>query len=234
MNAKVIIIGGGLAGCEAAAQVAKRGAQVRLYEMRPVVMTPAHRSGNLGELVCSSSLKSKSTNTAHGILKEEMRNLGSIVLECAEKAAVPGGEALCVDRDVFGRLMTESIENNPNIELIREEIKEIPGERPCVIATGPLTSPALTESIRQLTGAANLHFFDAIAPSVDAESIDYSRVFRQSRYDKGEEAAYINCPMTREEYEAFIDTLISAEIANMHLEEEKNRNTLKGAYRWKL
>lgn len=224
----VTIIGGGLAGCEAAMQIARRGLKVRLFEMRPVVMTPAHRTGYLGELVCSSSLKSNSPHTAHGLLKEEMRELGSIVLECAQQTAVPGGEALCVDRDAFGKAMTAAIEGHPNIETIRREVTEIPQERPCIIATGPLTSPALTESIRRLTGTRNLHFFDAIAPSVEADSIDYSKVFRQSRYDKGGEAAYINCPMTREEYEAFIDALLSAKIAHLHLEEEKDPRYFEG------
>lgn len=227
MENTIIIVGGGLAGCEAAVQIAKRGIKVRLYEMRPEVMTPAHRSGNLGELVCSSSLKSQSPSTAHGLLKEEMRAMGSVVLDCAEKTSVPGGEALCVDRDAFGDLMTRTIEENPNIELIREEIKEIPADRPCVIATGPLTSPELTQSIMHLTGAQHLNFFDAIAPSIEADSIDYNKVFMQSRYDKGE-AAYINCPMTREEYEAFIDALVNAEIANIHLEEESKPQYFEG------
>lgn len=223
----ITIIGGGLAGCEAAFQIADRGLRVRLYEMRPVVMTPAHRSGNLGELVCSSSLKSNSPMTAHGLLKEEMRAMGSIILDCAAKASVPGGDALCVDRERFGEMVTHAIESNPNIEVIREHVTQIPSDRPCIIATGPLTSPALSESIRELTGASNLHFFDAIAPSVDADSIDYDKCFRQSRYDKGE-AAYINCPMTREEYEAFIDALVDAKIANLHLEEEKDAQYFEG------
>ncbi|MEN6357201.1 MAG: methylenetetrahydrofolate--tRNA-(uracil(54)-C(5))-methyltransferase (FADH(2)-oxidizing) TrmFO [Armatimonadota bacterium] len=223
----ITIIGGGLAGCEAAFQIANRGLHVRLYEMRPVVMTPAHRSGNLGELVCSSSLKSNSPMTAHGLLKEEMRAMGSIILECAAKASVPGGDALCVDRERFGELVTNAIESNPNIEVIREQVTQIPTDRPCIIATGPLTSPALSESIRELTGANNLHFFDAIAPSVDADSIDYNKCFKQSRYDKGE-AAYINCPMTREEYEAFIDALVDAKIADLHLEEEKDAQYFEG------
>lgn len=227
MNGDVVVVGGGLAGCEAAAQIAARGLRVRLYEMRPNVMTPAHRTGSLGELVCSSSLKSDSPQTAHGLLKQEMRRLGSVVLECAAKSAVPGGEALCVDRETFGELMTATIEGNPKIEVVRSEVTEIPAERPCVIATGPLTSPALAESISRLTGARHLHFFDAIAPSVDADSIDYSRVFKQSRYDKGD-AAYLNCPMTREEYEAFIDALLSAKTAHLHLEEEKDARYFEG------
>ena len=230
MANEVIVIGGGLAGCEAAVQIAKRGVKVRLYEMRPNVMTPAHRSGNLAELVCSSSLKSNSPATAHGLLKEEMRALGSIVLECAAQAAVPGGDALCVDRDAFAAIVTKAIESNPLIEVIRQEIVSyelLIGGGPCVIATGPLTSPALADSISRLTGAQHLHFFDAIAPSVDVETIDQNNVFRQSRYDKGE-AAYINCPMTREEYEAFIDALLEAKIAHLHLEEEKDAKYFEG------
>ncbi len=230
MANEVIVVGGGLAGCEAAVQIAKRGVRVRLYEMRPSVMTPAHRSGNLAELVCSSSLKSNSPGTAHGLLKEEMRALGSIVLDCAAKSSVPGGDALCVDRDAFAALVTEAIESNPLIDILREEIvsyESLIDGSPCVIATGPLTSPALADSIRELTGAQHLHFFDAIAPSVDVETIDQGKVFRQSRYDKGE-AAYINCPMTREEYEAFIDALLEAKIAHLHLDEEKDAKYFEG------
>ncbi len=234
MADEVMIVGGGLAGCEAAFHVAKRGIRVRLYEMRPAVMTPAHRSGNLAELVCSSSLKSNSPGSAHGLLKEEMRRLGSIVLECADKASVPGGDALCVDRDRFAELVTEAVNSDPLIEVIREEVMkyEMRNTReakvlPCVLATGPLTSPALAESIRNLTGAQHLHFFDAIAPSVEFDSIDQSKTFRQSRYDKGE-GAYINCPMTREEYEGFIDALLDAKIAHLHLEEEKEARYFEG------
>jgi len=249
-NSSVAVVGGGLAGCEAAWQVARRGVQVLLYEMRPNVMTPAHRSGNLAELVCSSSLKSDSPSTAHGLLKEEMRALGSITLECASKASVPGGDALCVDREVFAGLVTEAIESNPLIEVVRKEAKRITdyelrimnegkgepgaegrldfvGSGPRVVATGPLTSTGMCESIAEITGAKHLHFFDAIAPSVEADSVDMSKVFRQSRYDKGE-AAYLNCPMTREEYEAFIDALLEAKIAHLHLEEEKDARYFEG------
>ncbi|MGC8861931.1 MAG: methylenetetrahydrofolate--tRNA-(uracil(54)-C(5))-methyltransferase (FADH(2)-oxidizing) TrmFO [Armatimonadota bacterium] len=227
MSDRVIVVGGGLAGVEAAAQIAKRGVRVVLFEMRPKVMTPAHRTDRLAELVCSSSLKSNSPTTAHGLLKEEMRRLGSIVLDCAARSAVPGGDALCVDRDKFAELVTSEIEREPLIDVVREEVIQIPAERPCVIATGPLTSPALCESIAELTGAHNLHFFDAIAPSVEAESIDMSKVFRQSRYDKGE-AAYLNCPMSREQYEAFIDALLTAEVAHLHLEEERDPRFFEG------
>ncbi len=227
MTNHILVIGGGLAGCEAAFQIARRGLRVRLYEMRPQVMTPAHRSGKLAELVCSSSLKSDSPTTAHGLLKQEMRALGSIVLQCASKAAVPGGDALCVDREAFADHVTEVMTSHPLIEVIREEAAVIPPHRPCVIATGPLTSAALCDDIIKLTGARHLHFFDAIAPSIESDSIDYDKVFRQSRYDKGE-AAYLNCPMTREEYEAFIDALLEAKIANLHLEVEKDTSYFEG------
>ncbi|MDH7600950.1 MAG: methylenetetrahydrofolate--tRNA-(uracil(54)-C(5))-methyltransferase (FADH(2)-oxidizing) TrmFO, partial [Armatimonadota bacterium] len=220
-DGEIIVIGGGLAGVEAAFQAARRGVRVNLYEMRPLVMTPAHRTGKLAELVCSNSFKSDSPSTAHGLLKEEMRKLGSLVLQCAAKAAVPGGDALCVDREAFADLVTASVEDHPNISVIRQEVTQIPDKRPCVIATGPLTSPALCESIKQVTGSRNLHFFDAIAPSVEADSIDMTKVFRQSRYGKGE-PAYLNCPLTKEEYEAFVDALISAQTAELHLEEEKD------------
>lgn len=227
MGEHILVIGGGLAGCEAALKIAQRGLHVSLYEMRPLVMTPAHRSGKLAELVCSSSLKSDSPTTAHGLLKQEMRALGSVVLECASIAAVPGGDALCVDREAFADHVTETITSHPLIEVIREEVAAIPSHCPCIIATGPLTSPALCDSIISLTGARHLHFFDAIAPSIESDSVDYGKVFRQSRYDKGE-AAYLNCPMTREEYEGFIDALLKAEIANLHLEEEKDASYFEG------
>ena len=227
-----MVIGGGLAGCEAAAQIARRGVRVRLYEMRPTVMTPAHKTGKLAELVCSSSLKSDSPSTAHGLLKEEMRALGSITLECAAGAAVPGGDALCVDRERFSELVTEAIETDPLIEVVRTEVtgitdNEVLDAKACVIATGPLTSAAMCESIAKITGAKHLHFFDAISPSVEADSIDMSKVFRQSRYDKGE-AAYLNCPMTREQYEAFIDELLGAKVAHLHLEEERDARYFEG------
>jgi methylenetetrahydrofolate--tRNA-(uracil-5-)-methyltransferase len=224
---EVVVVGGGLAGCEAAFRVAEDGVPVRLYEMRPGMMTPAHRSGNLAELVCSSSLKSMSTETAHGLLTSEMRKLGSLVLRCAGEASVPGGDALCVDRERFSDLVTRAVSNHPLITIERREITEMPVDRPCVIATGPLTSPALSDSIARLTGASRLHFFDAIAPSVEADSIDHEKVFRQSRYDKGE-AAYLNCPMTADEYHAFIDALLSAERADLHLDEDTNASYYEG------
>ncbi|MGQ9454718.1 MAG: methylenetetrahydrofolate--tRNA-(uracil(54)-C(5))-methyltransferase (FADH(2)-oxidizing) TrmFO [Armatimonadota bacterium] len=221
MSAEVVVVGGGLAGVEAAFQIVRAGLRVRLYEMRPLVMTPAHRTGKLAELVCSNSFKSDSPVTAHALLKEQMRRLGSVLLECAVQTAVPGGEALCVDREAFADMVTARVENCSQIEVVREEVADIPDTRPCVIATGPLTSPSLCESIKRLTGARKLHFFDAIAPSVEADSIDTSKVFRQSRYGKGD-AGYLNCPMSQEEYEAFVDALLSAETVDLHLEEERN------------
>ncbi len=227
MGKYVTVVGGGLAGCECAYACAERGVNVHLYEMRPEKMTPAHESGCLGELVCSSSLKSTAIETAHGLLKDEMAKLGSIVIDCAKKTSVPGGSALCVDREKFGRLLTEVIEGHENIEVVRGHCGEIPEDRPCVVATGPLTSDEMALDIARLTGAGSLHFFDAIAPSVESDSIDSEKVFRQARYDKGE-ADYINCPMEKEEYEAFIDALVSAEIANLHLEEEKRPEYFEG------
>lgn len=227
MDNIVQVVGGGLAGCEAAFQIARRGLRVRLYEMRPGVMTPAHRTADLAELVCSSSLKSDSPDTAHGLLKQEMRVLGSIVLECAAKTAVPGGDALCVDRGAFGRAVTAALEGQELIDVVREQVTRVPRERPCIVATGPLTSAALCESISELTGAQRLRFFDAVAPSVEADSIDLGKVFRQSRYDKGG-AAYLNCPMTREQYEAFVDALLGAKIAHLHLDEEREASYFEG------
>jgi len=211
---QVAVIGGGLAGCEAAWQAAERGADVLLYEMRPKVMTPAHRSDRLAELVCSNSLKSESLSSAHGLLKEEMRRLGSLIISCAEQARVPAGQALAVDRDLFAAVVTERIETHARIEVRREEVTEIPASRPLVIATGPLTSDALAADVSRLTGAAHLYFYDAIAPSVEAGSIELDLCFLASRYDKG--AGYINCPLTRDEYLAFREALLSAQKAPLH------------------
>ena len=213
------VIGGGLAGCEAAWQIAEAGCEVTLREMRPTVSTAAHRTDKLSELVCSTSLKSDDVGTAHGILKREMRTLGSLLLRCADEVRVPGGGALCVDPERFSSLVTERTESHPNITVVREEVKTIP-EGITVIATGPLTSPSMAEEAARLTGAERLRFFDAIAPTVYLDSIDFNKVFRQSRYDKGEDD-YINAPMTAEEYNDFIDNLLTAEIADLHLEEEK-------------
>lgn len=208
----VIVIGGGLAGSEAAWQIAQRGGRVTLYEMRPEVETGAHVSADLAELVCSNSLGSNLLNRASGLLKAELRLMGSLLIHLAEKSAVPAGSALAVDRQVFGRLVTESLEAHPNITVIRKEAAEIP-EAPTVVASGPLTSPALAEQIRQLSGEDHLYFFDAISPIVSLDSIDMSVAYRASRYGKGEEEEgdYINCPMTELEYVRFVEALRSAE-----------------------
>lgn len=214
MNNKVKIIGGGLAGVEAAWQVAKYGFEVELYEMKPVRFSPAHKSHLLGELVCSNSLKAKRTESAAGLLKTEMRHFGSLCMECAYAAEVPAGGALAVDRDVFASLITEKIENCEKITLIREEVTEIPDGN-VIIAAGPLASDMLSEKISLLCGDG-LHFFDAAAPIVSKDSIDMESAFTASRYERGGEDDYINCPMNKEEYEAFYDALINAESAELH------------------
>ena len=206
------IIGGGLAGVEAAWSAARSGVPVRLYEMRPSRETPVHRTGLLGELVCSNSLKSNSVSNAAGLLKEEMRTLGSVTMECAEAHRVPAGEALAVDRERFAECVTERVTGLPNDTLIREEVIEIVPDGITIIATGPLTSDALARRIGKLTGSEYLYFYDAVAPTLTADSIDYSVVFKASRYGKGE-AAYLNCPFNEEQYNAFYDALVSAERA---------------------
>lgn len=209
---ELIVIGGGLAGSEAAWQAAERGVRVRLYEMRPKLTTGAHTGDYLAELVCSNSLGSNLPDRAPGVLKEELRRLGSMVLAAAEETAVPAGGALAVDREAFARLVTGRIEAHPNIELVREEMPRIP-EGPAVIASGPLTSSSLSRSIIELTGSEHLYFFDAIAPIVTLESINMEVAYRASRYERGEEedGDYINCPFNRDEYEAFVDALLGAE-----------------------
>ncbi len=217
----VNVIGAGLAGCEAAYQIAKRGVKVRLFEMKPEKKSPAHKSDLFAELVCSNSLRSHQIFNAVGLLKEEMRRLDSLIMRAADETAVPAGASLAVDRDKFSRYITNEIKNNENIEVISGEVTEIPDDEITVIATGPLTSDALSEKIKALAGEG-LHFFDAAAPIVSAESIDRDITFEQSRYDKGE-AAYINCPMTREEYESFYNALITADTAELHgFEKEPN------------
>jgi methylenetetrahydrofolate--tRNA-(uracil-5-)-methyltransferase len=211
----VIIIGGGLAGSEAAWQLAERGIPVRLYEMRPRRMTPAHRTDRLGELVCSNSLKSDEPGTAPYLLKEELRRAGSLLIRMAMTCRVPSGTALAVDREVFAERITRAIVAHPRITLIREEIERIPSEGIVIIATGPLTSDALSEEIRRLTGREHLYFYDAISPIVDAETINYDVVFRASRYGKGGDD-YLNCPLTREEYERFYEALMQAERVALH------------------
>ncbi len=203
------VIGGGLAGTEAAWAAARRGVRVRLLEMRPRVMTPAHKTGRLAELVCSNSLRSSDMHNAVGLLKEEMRRMGSLVMEAADRTAVPAGSALAVDREAFAAYITEAVEAHPGIEVIREEITAIP-EPVAVIATGPLTSDRMADAIGAMTGAEHLHFYDAIAPIIDADSVDMGVAFRASRYGKGGDD-YVNCPMTKEEYNAFYDALMGAE-----------------------
>ena len=213
----ISIIGGGLAGSEAAWQAAEKDIYVKLYEMRPKKETGAHQSGNLAELVCSNSLGSNLPDRASGLLKNEMRRMGSMLLICAEETAVPAGGALAVDREKFAQLVTEKIENHPNIEIIREEITKIPAE-PTIIASGPLTSEKLSQSIATLTGEEHLYFFDALAPIVYHESINMEIAFRASRYDRGEESEgdYINCPFTKEEYDNFLQALLEAERIKLH------------------
>ncbi|NUQ11371.1 MAG: methylenetetrahydrofolate--tRNA-(uracil(54)-C(5))-methyltransferase (FADH(2)-oxidizing) TrmFO, partial [Gemmatimonadaceae bacterium] len=214
-NLIVHVVGGGLAGSEAAWQLARRGCGVVLHEMRPVRQTPAHQTDRLAELVCSNTFKSTEIVNAHGLLKAEMRLLGSLVLAAADEARVPGGSALTVDRDIFARTITERIAAHPLIEVVREEVTTLPS--PGIIATGPLTSDSLADALRARTGAEALSFYDAIAPIVSFESIDRHVVFRASRYGKetmegaGDEGAYLNCPMSRDEYEAFLDALATAD-----------------------
>ena len=208
---KIKIIGAGLAGCEAAWQCARRGMTVELYEMRPVKQTPAHQTADFAELVCSNSLKSESENTAPWLLKQEMRRACSLLLDCAAKAAVPAGHALAVDREVFAGRVTEAITAEPLITVRREEVTRIDeNDGITVIATGPLTSDALAGEIARLAESTHLYFYDSISPIVEADSIDMSRCYMAARYDKGT-ADYINCPFTKEEYERFIDALLTAE-----------------------
>ena len=214
MSEKVIVIGGGLAGVEAAWQVANAGYEVDLYEMKPVKYSPAHHMATLAELVCSNSLKAKRLESAAGLLKAEMRIFGSVCMECADVAEVPAGGALAVDRNIFSQLVTEKIENHPRINVIHEEVTEIP-EGNVIIAAGPLASDSLSDDIAKLCGDG-LHFFDAAAPIVTKESIDMDSAFTASRYERGGESDYINCPMNKEEYENFYDALINAESADLH------------------
>ena len=209
MNDVVNVIGGGLAGVEAAWQAAESGVAVRLYEMRPVLQTPAHRTDKLAEIVCSNSLKTDEPGTAPYLLKEELRRGRSLVLAAAEATRVPAGAALSVDRIKFAEIITERIERHPNIEIVREEIKEIPKGGVWIIATGPLTSDSLTASIMKWTGDDQLYFYDAIAPIVAADSIDMSIAFKAARYGKGGDD-YVNCPMNREQYELFVSEVLAA------------------------
>jgi methylenetetrahydrofolate--tRNA-(uracil-5-)-methyltransferase len=212
---QVIVVGGGLAGSEAAWQAAEQGVRVLLYEMRPQRMTPAHRTGYLAELVCSNSLGSNLPDRALGLLKAELRLLRSVVVECADRTAVPAGSALAVDREAFAREVTERVSQHPNVTVVREEVTDIPAEGPVVLATGPLTSEPLAEAIARLVGQEHLYFYDAMAPIVLGESVDMTVAFRGARYGRGGED-YINCPMTKEEYERFVDALLAAEQAPLH------------------
>jgi methylenetetrahydrofolate--tRNA-(uracil-5-)-methyltransferase len=248
----LIIIGGGLAGSEAAWQAAQRGLKIKLYEMRPVLQTGAHQTHDLAELVCSNSLGSNFPDRASGLLKSEMRMLGSLLVECAESTALPAGGALAVDREHFAQLVTERISNHPNIEIAREEMKEIP-DTPTIIASGPLTSPALSNSISKLSGEEHLFFFDAIAPVIHAESINMEIAFRASRYgvNKGPSSAdassapssgtsqdevdsdvgdYINCPFTKEEYYSFVEALMQAQRIELRSFEDAIKSGVKAGH----
>ncbi|HEX2450288.1 MAG TPA: methylenetetrahydrofolate--tRNA-(uracil(54)-C(5))-methyltransferase (FADH(2)-oxidizing) TrmFO [Gemmatimonadales bacterium] len=209
-----VVVGGGLAGCEAAWALATRGVDVTLFEMRPAVRTPAHQTDRLAELVCSNSFKSLELSNAHGLLKAELRHLGSLLLECAELARVPGGAALAVDRDIFSRLVHERVTSHSRINVVREEVRDIPS--PAVIATGPLTSEALTGALTRRLGADALAFYDAIAPVVSSESLDHGRLYALSRYGKGDGDDYLNAPMDAEAYATFIDALLSADQFTAH------------------
>ena len=210
MTTQVVnVIGAGLAGSEAAYQIAKRGVQVKLYEMRPVRQTPAHHTDKFAELVCSNSLRANTLTNAVGVIKEEMRRMDSVIIRAADECSVPAGGALAVDRHEFAAKVTEYVKNHPNVTVMNEEVTEIP-EGPTVIATGPLTSPDLSAQLKELTGEDYFYFYDAAAPIVEKDSIDMNKVYLKSRYDKGE-AAYLNCPMTEEEFDRFYDALIAAE-----------------------
>lgn len=210
----LVVVGGGLAGSEAAWQAAERGLMVELYEMRPLRQTPAHVSDRLAELVCSNSLGSNLVDRAPGLLKEELRRLSSFIVECADSTSVPAGGALAVDREAFAQAVTDRILAHPRISVRREEVRHITTDHAVVIATGPLTSPVLSEQISKLTGSDHLYFYDAMAPIVTADSVDLSIAFRASRYGRGEEGGdYLNCPMSKAEYERFVEALLGAETA---------------------
>ncbi|MGB9697930.1 MAG: methylenetetrahydrofolate--tRNA-(uracil(54)-C(5))-methyltransferase (FADH(2)-oxidizing) TrmFO [Thermodesulfobacteriota bacterium] len=209
MKPQIIIIGGGLAGCEAAWQAAQRGVSVLLYEMKPKRFSPAHVSPFLGELVCSNSLRSNSIYNAVGLLKEELRRMGSLLMAVAEETKVPAGEALAVDRQAFASRLTSLLQENKNIKIVREEITRLPEEGIIIVATGPLTSPALAENLKIITGAEYLYFYDAIAPIVDGDSLNMEIIFRASRYGQGND--YLNCPLNQEEYYRFVDELLKGE-----------------------
>lgn len=217
----ISVVGGGIAGSEAAWQLAQRGMRVRLFEMRPGVASPAHHTSDLAELVCSNSLKSDDPATAAGLLKRELREMDSLILECADATRVPAGGALAVDRTLFSALVTERVEAHPRIEIVREEVTDLPSA-PAIICTGPLTSDVLAQALAHAIGRERLAFFDAAAPIIDAETIDRSVVFAQSRYGKGGGADYLNAPLDRTEYEIFIEALLSAD--RVHLRDFESRD----------
>jgi methylenetetrahydrofolate--tRNA-(uracil-5-)-methyltransferase len=219
---KVHVVGAGLAGSEAAFYLANRGVQVILHEMRPTLMTPAHKTDACAELVCSNSFKSKVPHTAPGMLKAEMRKMGSLILECGEKASVPGGDAMTVDRDIFSGHVSARLKSHPKIQFVSEEVSKPAEGELTLLATGPLTSDGLSQWLGKATTADDLYFYDAIAPIIDATSIDMDRAFLANRYDKGGEEAYINCPMNEAEYNAFIDGLLAGEkVPSKNFEKEK-------------
>lgn len=220
--AEIHIIGGGLAGSEAAWQIAEAGLTAVLHEMRPVRRTAAHQTDRLAELVCSNSLKSEQEDSAPWLLKQELRRLGSLVLRAAALARVPGGHALTVDRDVFSAEVTRAISTHARIEIRREEVREVPGDGFTIIASGPLTSEALAEEVVRLTGSGRLFFYDSISPIVEADSVDQAIAFRASRYEKSLDgtADYLNCPLDRPQYEAFVDALLAAQPVSSHIEED--------------
>ena len=221
---EILVIGGGLAGSEAAWQAARAGLRVALCEMRPVRSTPAHRTDRLAELVCSNSLKSNQPQSASGLLKEELRRAGSLLLQIADRAAVPAGQALAVDREQFAAGVTAALEANPLVSLRREEVRAVPRDTVVVLATGPLTSDALSVDLARLAGAQHLYFYDAISPIVDAETLDLSKIFRASRYGKDgrpeSDGDYLNCPLTRDEYDRFVDAVLAAEEVERHAFED--------------
>lgn len=216
------VLGGGLAGSEAAWQIAQAGFDVTLYEMRPGVTTAAHQTDRLGELVCSNSLKSETENSAPWLLKNELRKLGSMVLEVADECRVPGGQALTVDRVLFADAITKRVTGHPRIQIVREEVKTVPAEGIVIVASGPLTSDALAKDIARLTGSERLYFYDAISPIVEADSINYDIAFRASRYGKSMDGTddYVNCPFNKEEYNRFVDAVLAAEVYEPHIPED--------------
>ena len=212
--ARVTIVGGGLAGCEAAWQLAQRGVPVDLYEMRPVVKTPVHQTGDFAELVCSNSLRGNALDQAAGLLKEEMRRMGSLIMRVADEVKVPAGSALAVDRGLFAQKVTEAIQSLPQVTVHRSEIATIPEDPITIVATGPLTADALAAEIARFVGEDHLHFYDAVSPVIEADTIDFDKVFKASRYGKGGDD-YVNCPLTQDEYRAFYDALTAAECATV-------------------